>query len=93
MKKDGNLRICGNFKVTVSPVLIVEQYPPPLIDNLFFILTDGQKFSKIDICQGYLQMHVDPESQKLLTKGTPKGLYRYKTLLFGINLAPALLSY
>lgn len=90
MKRDGSLRICGDFKVTVNPVLTTEQYPLPLIDNIFSGLAGGQKFSKIDLCQAYLQMHVVPESQELLTIVTLKDLYRYQKLPFGITSAPAL---
>ncbi|XP_053278106.1 uncharacterized protein K02A2.6-like [Pleuronectes platessa] len=90
MKKDGSIRLCGDFKVTVNPVLTAEQYPLPLIDDLFAGLAGGQKFSKIDLCQAYLQMHVDKESQELLTIVTHKGLFRYRRLPFGITSAPAL---
>lgn len=45
MKKDVKPRICGDFKVALNPVLITEQYPLPLIDDLFSVLAGGQKFS------------------------------------------------
>jgi len=89
-KKDGGIRTCGDFKVTVNPVLSVEQYPLPHIDDLFAGLSGGQKFSKIDLCQAYLQMHVHEDSQELLTITTHKGLFRYRRLPFGITSAPAL---
>lgn len=50
----------------------------------------GQKFSKIDLSQAYLQIHVERESQELLTIVTHKGLYWYQRLPFGITSAPAL---
>lgn len=74
-KKDGGKRICGDFKVTVNPVLLAEQYPLPHIDDLFAGLSGGQKFSKIDLCQAYLQMHVHEDSQELLTITTHKGTF------------------
>lgn len=90
MKKDDSVRVCGDFKVTLNPVLEVEQYPLPHIDDLFTGLAGGKKFSKIDLNQAYLQMHVDEKSKELLTIVTHKGLYRYCRLPFGITSAPAL---
>ncbi|XP_057691299.1 uncharacterized protein K02A2.6-like [Corythoichthys intestinalis] len=89
-KKNGGIRTCADFKVTLNPVLCVEQYPLPLIDDLFAGLSGGQKFSKIDLNQAYLQMHVDEESREWLTINTHKGLFRYCRLPFGITSAPAL---
>lgn len=73
-KKDGVIRTCGDFKVTLNPVLAAEQYPLPLIDNWFAGLSGGQKFSKIDFSQAYLQMHVEEQSLEMLTINTHKGL-------------------
>lgn len=70
LKKDGTVRICGDFKFTVNP----EQYHLLLIEELFAGLAGGQKFSKKDLCQAYLEMQVNPVSQKLLTIMTHKGL-------------------
>ncbi len=49
IKKYGSLRLCKDFKVTVNPVLIPEQYPLPLLEDLFSGLAGGQRFSKIDL--------------------------------------------
>ncbi|KAI5086647.1 hypothetical protein C0J45_23302, partial [Silurus meridionalis] len=89
IKKDGGIRICGDIKVTVNPVLSAEQYPLPHINDLFAGLTGGQRFSKINLNQAYLQMHVEEQSRELLTINTHKGLFRYKRLRFGITSAPS----
>ncbi|XP_056912821.1 uncharacterized protein K02A2.6-like [Takifugu flavidus] len=85
-KKNGGIRTCGDF----NPVLVAEQYPLPLIDDLFAGLVGGKKISKMDLNQAYLQMHVEEQSRKLLTINTHKGLFRYRRLPFGITSGPAL---
>ena len=47
-KKDGKFRICGDYKVTVNPVLEVDTYPLPKPQDLFATLAGGQKFTKLD---------------------------------------------
>ncbi len=89
-KKHVGIWICGDFKVTLNPVLVAEQYPLPPIDNLFAGLSGGQKFSKVDLSQAYLQMHVEEQSREMLTINTHKGLFRYCRLPFGITSVSAL---
>uniref|UniRef100_A0ABM0M1R3 Uncharacterized protein K02A2.6-like n=1 Tax=Saccoglossus kowalevskii TaxID=10224 RepID=A0ABM0M1R3_SACKO len=78
-KKNGTVRICGD-KVTVNPVLQVDQYPLPRIEDIFSELAGGQKFTRMDLHQAYHQMELDDESKKFLTINTSKGLYRYNRL-------------
>ncbi|CAB4019266.1 Hypothetical predicted protein, partial [Paramuricea clavata] len=89
IKKNGNVRLCGDFKQTINPVLHVQQYPLPRID-IFASLGGGQKFSKIDLRQAYLQMEMEEESKKFLTINTHKGLFQYNRLVFGVASAPAI---
>ena len=41
-KKDGNIRICGDYKVNVNDILDVERYPLPKPQDLFASLAGGQ---------------------------------------------------
>ncbi|XP_026065967.1 uncharacterized protein K02A2.6-like [Carassius auratus] len=88
--KAGDVRICGDFKVTINPALHAVQYPLPRIEDIFASLSGGEHFSKIDLAQAYLQMEMDEKSKKFLTINTHKGLYQYNRLVFGIASAPAL---
>lgn len=88
-KKDGTLRLCGDFKVTINPVLLVDQYPLPKPTDLMACLTGGVCFSKLDLTSAYQQMLLDDESAKLVAINTHQGLYEYTRLPFGVASAPA----
>ena len=89
-KKDGKLRLCGDYKVTLNPSLEIDKYPLPKPEDLFATLSGGKVFSKIDLSQAYQQMQLDDCSKELVTVNTHRGLYRYNRLPFGVASAPAL---
>ena len=89
-KKNGDIRICADFKVTVNPQLCIQTFPLPTPDKIFSVLANGESFSKIDLARAYKQMRVAKGSQPYLTVNTPLGLYRYLRLPFGIASAPAI---
>lgn len=90
LKKEGKIRICGDFSVTINPNLVIDDHPLPTIDELFVSLAGGIKFSKIDLRQAYLQLQVKKEDQALLTLNTHRGLYRPTRLMYGVASAPAI---
>ena len=69
-----SVRICGDFRVTVSPISKLNHYPIPKIEDLFAMLKNGTVFTKIDLSQAYQQLPLDEESQKLCVINTHKGL-------------------
>ncbi len=88
-KKDGSVRIFGDYQGTVSPELQAEQYPLPRIEDIFAKLSGGQKFSKIDLRQACHQLEMEGDSKKYLTINTHMGLFQYKRLMFSITSASA----
>ena len=90
LKKDGSVRICGDFKVTVNPLLITNRHPIPRINDLVVNLSGASVFSKLDLAHAYQQVKLDEKSRELLTITTHKGLFRYNRLTYGIASAPGL---
>jgi len=89
-KANGSIRICGDYKVTVNPYLIVDQYPLPLPEDIFATLEGGALFTKLDLSQAYLQLELDDASRKLCTINTFIGLFEYTRMPFGIASAPSI---
>ena len=89
-KPDGRFRICGDFKVTLNPVMSVDQYPLPKPQDLYAKLSGGKKFTTLDLSQAFLQLPLDEQSQKLVVINTHKGMYKFKRLPFGVASAPAM---
>ncbi|XP_011859462.1 PREDICTED: uncharacterized protein K02A2.6-like [Vollenhovia emeryi] len=90
IKKDGSVRICGDYSVTLNPNLKIDAHPLPTPDELLTQMAGGIIFSKIDLTQAYLQLEVGPQDREYLTLNTHKGLYRSTRLMYGIASAPAI---
>ena len=76
--------VCGDYKVTINPVLQVDQYPVPKADDLLATLAGGQKFSMLDLSQAYQQVLLEEDSHKYVTINVHEGLYRFNRLPFGV---------
>ena len=49
LKKDGTVRICGDYKLSVNQASKVDSYPLSRIDDLFASLPGGKTFTKLDL--------------------------------------------
>lgn len=88
IKPTGDLRICGDYKVTVNQFLVDFKYPLPRIEEIFASLQGGQLFTKLDLSNAYNQL--DDESKMLCTLSTHLGLFKVNRLAFGIKVAGAI---
>ncbi|CAK1604431.1 unnamed protein product [Parnassius mnemosyne] len=89
LRSDGDIRICGDFSVTLNKVLFMDNYPLPRIEDLFAKLHGGEQFSKLDLSRAYNQLVLD-DTKELTCINTHKGLFRYTRLVFGLCSAPSI---
>lgn len=90
LKRDGSVRVCVDYSVSINKQLVVDQYPLPTITELFSKLCGGKKFTKLDLSMAYNQFCLDNESQKYTCINTHRGLFAYTRLVFGLTSAPAI---
>ncbi|XP_028169209.1 uncharacterized protein LOC114359144 [Ostrinia furnacalis] len=89
VKKDGNIRICADYKTTLNKVIEIDRYPLPRVEDLLVRLHGGQRFSKIDLSQAYAQLELD-DSKKYTVINTHKGLFVYNRLVYGLASSPGI---
>lgn len=77
VKRDGNVRICGDYKLTVNAVSKTDPYPLPRIEDIFASLSGGKTFTNLDLEHAYQQVPLTEEAQKYTTVNTHKGLFQY----------------
>ena len=90
VKRDGSIHVCGDYKLTVNQVALVDTYPLPLIQDIFASLSNGKSFSKLDLAHAYQQLLLDSDSRPYTTINTHRGLFRYTCLPFGVSAAPVI---
>ena len=93
LKPDDTTRLYGYYKLTVNQISKLEQYPIPRIEDLFAMLSGGQKFTKLDLSHTYHQIPLGEEAKKYVTINTHKGLFTYKVLPYGVSSSPAIFQW
>ncbi|KRY17737.1 Retrovirus-related Pol polyprotein from transposon 17.6 [Trichinella patagoniensis] len=87
-KKDGNVRFCVDFR-KLNLVTKKDSYPLPRIDETIDTLAAAEWLSTLDLTSGYWQVPVAKEDREKTAFCTPKGLYQFKVMPFGLCNAPA----
>ena len=89
-KKDGGVRICGDYKPTVNTQIEIAHNPLPTVELITSKLSGKTVFSKIDLKTAFQQLELDEASKELCTVNTNKGLFKVNRLPFGVASSPAL---
>lgn len=90
VKESGEIRICGDYKVTVNAVSKLDNYPIPKTEDLYAALAGGKEFTKLDLNQAYQQIQLDEDSKRYVTINTHKGLFTYNRLPYGVSSSPGI---
>lgn len=90
IKTNGQPRVCGDYRVTINPILRRHAELTPEPEDLFSRMRDATIFSKIDLENAFLQLPLDDQSKELTTINTSFGLYAFNFLPFGTNVSPSI---
>ena len=90
LKANGSPRICGDYRVTINPVLKQTATTTREVEEMFAGLGGQKFFSKIDLQNAFLQLPLDEESKEFTTIHTIWGLYKFNYLPFGLSVSPGL---
>ncbi|XP_039306764.1 uncharacterized protein K02A2.6-like [Solenopsis invicta] len=90
-KKNGKLRITGNYKPTLNPRMIIDEHPIPKVEHLFSKMKNAKIFCRLDITDAYTHLPVNEKFRQALTLNTPThGLIRPKRAVYGAANIPAI---
>ncbi len=87
-KKNGSLRFCLDFR-KLNSVSKFNPYPMPRVDELVERLGRAAYLTTLDLCKGYWQVPITPESKELTALKTPFGHFQFRVLPFELHGAPA----
>ena len=72
-KADGHVRICGDYKVMINPVLEVDHYLLLTPEDLFATVACAKFFLKLDLSHACYQVELEPASRRYVTVSTHHG--------------------
>ncbi|KAL0194735.1 hypothetical protein M9458_008307 [Cirrhinus mrigala] len=87
-KKDGFLRVCIDFR-KLNAQSKFDAYPMPRVDDLLEKIGKARYITTLDLCKGYWQVPLNPESRPYTAFRTPLGLFQFTVLPLGLHRAPA----
>jgi hypothetical protein len=87
-KKNGKWRVYIDF-TDLNKACPKDPFPLPKIDQLVDATTGHQRMSFLDAFQGYHQIALNPTDQEKTAFITPRGIFCYKVMPFGLKNAGA----
>lgn len=85
-KKDGSLRVCGDYR-RLNAVTQPDRYPIPRIQDFTYQLHGKRVFSKLDLKMAYYWIPITAEDAEKTAIITPFGLFEFNCMTFGLRNA------
>ena len=85
-KPNGDIRICLDMR-QANRAILREKHPVPTVEETLQEISEAKVFSKLDLNMAVHQIELHPDLRDVTTFAAPDGLYRYKRLFFGVNMA------
>ena len=89
-KRNGDLRMCVDFKAHVNSKIKTVSFPTPPIETIFAKLKNAKKFAKLDLPEAYSQIQLDEDARWQSVINTTKGLYLVNRLQMGMKNSQAI---
>ncbi|XP_075092300.1 uncharacterized protein LOC142172552 [Nicotiana tabacum] len=87
-KKNGQIRVCVDFK-GLNNACPKDEFLLPIPELMIDATTGYEAMSFMDGSSGYNQIRMAPKDEELTVFRTPKGIYCYKVMPFGLKNAGA----
>ena len=71
MRKDGIVKVCGDFMVTIKPQLEIDEFPLPRVDDTYASLGRDKLFRVLDLRHAHQQLEVEEQSRPPLPSTRP----------------------
>jgi len=83
-KSDNTNRFCTDFR-KVNAVTKTDPFPIPRIESCIEKVGNSKYITKLDMLKGYWQVGLTERAKEISAFVTPKGLYSYKVMPFGMK--------
>ena len=87
-KSNGTYRMCTDYR-KVNSVTKTDSFPIPRIDDCIDKVGNSKYVTKFDLLKGFWQVPLTDRAKEVSAFATPKGLYQYKVMPFGMKNSPA----